>query len=82
MFEGRLTRDPLLVKFAEIHKLLFDRSVSRVCEEKIRGLWISALSLELSGGSEVVSGARAASIQASILSSPLGAGDMHVPVNI
>lgn len=37
---------------------------------------------ELAGGSAVVAAARAASIQASILSGPLGAGDMHVPVNI
>lgn len=37
---------------------------------------------ELARGSAVVTGARAASIQASILSGPLGAGDMHVPVNI
>lgn len=37
---------------------------------------------ELARGSAVVTGARAAFIQASILSGPLGAGDMHVPDNI
>lgn len=37
---------------------------------------------ELARSSAVVAGARAASIRASILSGPLGAGDMHVPVNI
>lgn len=80
MFEGRLTRDHLFLKFTEI--LSFDRSLSCVYKEKICGLWISAYSLKLARGSEDVSGARAASTQASILSGPLGAGDMHVPVNI
>lgn len=80
MFEGRLTRD-----LGQIY-----RNAQAVIGQKrqpcLRGgnvQWgISAFSLELAGGSVVVSGSRAASIQASILRSPLGAGDMHVPVNM
>lgn len=48
---------------------------STVCE-------LQLFTLEFARGSAVGSGARAASIQASILSGPLGAGDMYVPVNI
>lgn len=82
MFEGQQTRDHLLVKFTETHKLSFDKSVSWVHKEKNLWLWILAFSLELARGSDAVSGARAASTQASIPSSPLGAGDTHVTVNI
>ena len=56
-------------------RLPFKRRKSTVSE-------LELFNAALARGSAVVTGARAASIQASILSGPLGAGDMHVPVNI
>lgn len=76
----------MIIFVSQIHRndtgCPLDSGVGCGYEEETCALRIAAFSVELARGSEDVSGARAASAQASILSSPLGAGDMHVPVNI